>query len=76
MKPAICYVYRGQVERGTGEPGYAWHPGYSEDNAEGQPTAPWMTMDECRADAKARGCRATFAARAFSHPNKPTQAKD
>jgi len=56
----INYIYRGEVERGTGGPGYRWHPGYSEDSEDGKPLYPWMTIAECRQDAKARGAKAAF----------------
>lgn len=60
MKKTINYYYRGEVERGTGGPGYQWHRGYSENNADGSPLYPWMTTRECVADAKARGAHAQF----------------
>jgi hypothetical protein len=58
-RPAITYVYRGDIERGTGGPGYAWHPGYSE-HVEGGAWYPWMTRAECQCDARARGAVARF----------------
>ena len=60
MKQQIVYHYRGQIEVGTGEPGYRWTNGYSEDSAEGLPTYPWQTSRQCQADAKARNAQATF----------------
>lgn len=60
MKKTISYYYRGEVERGTGEPGYRWHRGYSPNSEDGKPTYPWMTQKECIADAKAQGASAQF----------------
>jgi len=55
MRKGYIYVYRGQIERGTGEPGYRWINGYSQDSLDGLPTYPWMSVRECQADAKAQG---------------------
>lgn len=57
----IVYYYRGQVERGTGKPGYRWHNGYSENSADGSPLHPWLTAQECKDDARRRGARAKLA---------------
>ena len=59
-KPIIVYRYRGQVERGTGKPGYVWRDGYSPDGPDGSATYPWLTYRECQADARAQGARAVF----------------
>lgn len=59
----ITYIYRGQVERGDGKPGYDWHAAYSETSPEGQVLYPWMTHAECLADAKSRHARAVFTDR-------------
>lgn len=56
----IQYFYRGEVERGTGEPGYRWHPGYSANSEDGKPLYPWMTIAECRAEAKSRSFKPQF----------------
>lgn len=63
MKPTITYQHRGQIERGTGEPGYNWHEGYSETNEAGDVLYPWLTRSECHTEAKARGCKAVFKER-------------
>lgn len=60
MKPTRTYYYRGQIERGTGRPGYAWRDGYSANSPEGFVLFPWMTKRECQADAKKDGYRAVF----------------
>jgi hypothetical protein len=52
----ITFVRVGSVERG---PKYEWRDGYSENGN----TYPWLTMREAQADAKARGCKATFVDR-------------
>jgi hypothetical protein len=57
----IRYVYRGDVERGTGR-GYRWHEGYSED-LPGGVSYPWLTKTEAQADAKSRNGRAVFVDR-------------
>lgn len=58
-RPSITYVYRGEIERGTGQPGYAWHPGYSEE-VTGGALFPWLTRAECQREARARGAIARF----------------
>lgn len=60
QKKYITYVYRGRIERGTGESSYSWCDGYSEDSADGFPTYPWLTRRECRQDAKSKGAVAQF----------------
>jgi len=67
----IIYYYRGQVERGTGGPGYRWHAGYSENAADGSALYPWMTHRECRIDAAKRGARAVC--RFVTTSNTPRQ---
>lgn len=57
----ITYVYRGQIEVGTGEPGYKWVPGYSESMPDGSVPYPLMCQRDCRHDAKVRGAVAIFA---------------
>lgn len=57
----IRYVYRGDVERGTGR-GYRWHEGYSED-LPGRVSYPWLTKTEAQTDAKSRNGRAVFVDR-------------
>ena len=59
-KPSITYHYRGQVERAVRGGGYKWYDGFSEEGKDGAVTCPWMTRNECRADARLRGCRAKF----------------
>lgn len=59
-RPTIVYKYRGQIERGTGRPGYAWRDGYSPDDNQGRPTYPWLTYRECQANARAQGAKAVF----------------
>jgi hypothetical protein len=56
----ITYYYRGCIERGNGKPGYDWHNGYSENNAEGSALYPWNTRRECQAEARAQGATAQF----------------
>jgi len=56
---AITYRYRGMIERARGGV-FRWRVGYSEDSPEGRPYYPWMTVAECRDDAKAQGGRAVF----------------
>jgi len=58
----IVYYYRGLIERGNGKPGYSWHEGYSE-NIDGHISFPWMTIKECRQDARRQGAIASFAPR-------------
>lgn len=55
----VYYIYRGHVERGNGH-GYDWHDGYSPNTDDGSMTAPWMTMSECREEARSKGVRACF----------------
>ncbi len=57
QKQVITYVYRGRIERGTD---YRWCDGYSQDSADGLPTYPWMTRQECIRDAKSKGEKAQF----------------
>lgn len=64
-RPTITYHYRGQVERpkkANGKPiaAYTWREGFSPDGDDGSPQFPWMTRQECRQEAKARGARAVF----------------
>lgn len=56
----IIYVYRGQIERGNGQPGYSWADGFSETSRDGLPLYPWLTRAECFKDAKAQGAIAGF----------------
>lgn len=57
------YEYRGQIERGTGKPGYKWVNGYSQVSPDGGVLYPLMTRRECQQDAKARGRKAEFKGR-------------
>ena len=59
-KAAVVYYYRGLTERGTGEPGYRWVEGWSENSAEGKELFPWMTRRECLAEARSNGVKALF----------------
>lgn len=62
-RPEIPYHYRGGTERSAqshGKPSYVWHDGYSTDTPDGHPTAPWMTVSECRAEAMSNGGKAVF----------------
>lgn len=56
----ITYTYRGQIERGTGAPSYAWVDGWSETAPDGGILYPWLTYKECQRDARARGAKARF----------------
>jgi hypothetical protein len=60
----IIYKYRGDVERGSPNKGYRWHPGYSADGPSGGVLYPWMTYRECQRDAAAQGCKAVFVKKA------------
>ena len=53
------FFYRGEVERGNGN-GYSWHPGYSENSEDNKPLYPWMTIAECRQQAKLAGAKPQF----------------
>ena len=59
----ITYYYRGDVERGRRRRGvffYAWQRGYSATGPSGGVLCPWMTKQECLADARKQGARARF----------------
>lgn len=60
-KLVITYHYRGLMEvpaPRNGKPNYRWVHGYSENGPSGGETQPWLTVQQCRNDAKARGGRA------------------
>ncbi len=61
-KLIIKYIYRGNVERGTGNrrTPYRWHPGYSQTSSDGSVQYPWMTVAECRKEATSRDATAKF----------------
>ncbi len=56
----ITYYLRGQIEVGTGGPGYRWAQGYSESAPNGGICYPWMSRNDCIRDARARGAVAHF----------------
>ena len=77
MPEIVKYFYRGGTERGTGEPGYKWHAGYSANSEDGLPLQPWSTRRECQREAKAEDKRAVFVEQdSPEHPDfKPVLAE-
>jgi hypothetical protein len=64
----LHFTYRGQIERGTGGPGYKWMDGYSLTGAKGEVFYPWMTRRECQQSAARIGCTAVFIGRLDAQP--------
>jgi hypothetical protein len=55
------YHYRGQIERWrAGRRSYVWCDGFSAQGSTGGVEYPWMTKQECRAEARLIGARAVF----------------
>lgn len=57
------YFFAGDIEVGTGKPGYRWAPGFSFINSEtGNMTYPWVTKRDAQREARIDGCKAVFHA--------------